>query len=38
MKELEKLLSEKISERSKLNMEIFNIQESLKLLKEVNQQ
>ena len=34
MKELENLLYQKIEERSKLNMEIFSIQESLKLLKE----
>lgn len=34
MKELEKLLFEKIEQRSKLNMEIFSIQETLRLLKE----
>ena len=34
MKELETLLAEKIEERSKLNMEIFNIQSTLQLLKE----
>ena len=34
MKELEVLLAKKIEQRSKLNMEIFNIQETLRLMKE----
>ena len=36
MKELEALLVKKIDERSRLNMEIFSITESLKLLRETD--
>jgi hypothetical protein len=33
MEEIQKLLEEKMKQRSELNMEIFNLQESLRLLK-----
>lgn len=33
MKELERLLAKKIEERSKINMEIFSIQETMRILK-----